>query len=134
MSDSPIGLIGVGLLGTALAERMIGGGLTLVGFDPRLEQLARLEQLGGRLGGRAAEIAAACQTIVLALPDSAVVAAALGQIGNRLRSGILLIDSTTGDPDESTQLAADLRSRGVGYVDATLAGSSEQVRRGAATV
>jgi 3-hydroxyisobutyrate dehydrogenase-like beta-hydroxyacid dehydrogenase len=35
MGDSPIGLIGVGLLGTALAERMLAAGLVVVGFDRR---------------------------------------------------------------------------------------------------
>jgi 3-hydroxyisobutyrate dehydrogenase-like beta-hydroxyacid dehydrogenase len=62
------------------------------------------------------------------------VAAVIQQFDRGLRSGRLLIDATTGDPDEVAKLAAELGSRGVGYVDATLAGSSEQVRRGEATV
>jgi len=134
MSDSPIGLIGVGLLGTALAERMLGGGLSVLGYDHRPAQLDQLEQPGGKRVASAIDIAKACETIVLCLPDSAVVAAVVEQIGTRLRAGMLLIDATTGDPEESQSLATRLSSGGVGYVDATLAGSSEQVRRGEATV
>jgi 3-hydroxyisobutyrate dehydrogenase-like beta-hydroxyacid dehydrogenase len=134
MSKTPIGLIGVGLLGTALAERMLGGGLAVLGFDQRPAQLDRLAQLGGRRAASAGDVAGACNLIVLCLPDSAVVAAVVGEIGDRLRPGALLIDATTGDPDDSAVLAKALRSRGVGYVDATLAGSSDQVRCGEATV
>jgi 3-hydroxyisobutyrate dehydrogenase-like beta-hydroxyacid dehydrogenase len=133
MSDSPIGLIGVGLLGTALAERMLACGNAVLGYDPRPEQLDRLELLGGRRASGVAEIAAA-EKIVLCLPDSAVVASVLREIGDRLQPGTLLIDATTGHPDATAALAGRLRSRGIGYVDATLAGSSEQLRRGEATV
>ena len=54
--------------------------------------------------------------------------------GDTLRPGTLLIDATTGDPDETAALAGGLAARGIGYVDATIAGSSEQVRRGEASV
>lgn len=134
MSESPIGLIGVGLLGTALAEQMLGGGFSVLGFDPNPTQLDRLELSHGRRAANASEVAANCQTIVLCLPDSRVVAAVLEEIAGALRAGTLLIDATTGDPEQTTALAERLRGRGVGYVDATLAGSSEQVRQGAATV
>ena len=49
-----VGLIGVGLLGAALAERLTGGGFDVLGYDVaagRREALARL-------GARAAAIAA----------------------------------------------------------------------------
>ncbi len=134
MTKSPIGLIGVGLLGTALAERMLAAGLAVVGFDQEPAQLDRLEQLGGRRAGSAAAAARDCETIVLCLPDSNIVAGVVEQNAQWLRPGTLLIDATTGDPDQTAILAARLHSRGVGYVDATLAGSSEQVRRGEATV
>jgi 3-hydroxyisobutyrate dehydrogenase len=134
MSPSPIGLIGVGLLGTALAERMLAGGLAVLGYDQRAEQFHRLQQLGGRAAEASASVAATCEAIVLCLPDSTIVRAVVHELGERLRPGTLLIDATTGDPDATAALAEQLASRGIGYVDATLAGSSEQVRQGTATV
>src|SRR5262245_11063183 len=134
MSKSPIGLIGVGLLGTALAERMIRGGSCVLGYDLRPAQLHALAGAGGQQASSAAEVAAKCEVVVLCLPDSLVVAAAIAQIDEALRPGMLLLDATTGDPDQTAALAERLKSRGVGYVDATIAGSSEQVRAGEATV
>ena len=131
MGKSPIGLIGVGLLGTALAERMAAAGLPLMGFDLDPSRAARLKELGGQFAATPREIAAACEQIVLCLPDSAVVATVVDELSAALAPGALLIDATTGDPNETTALARLLAQRGVGYVDATIAGSSEATVAGA---
>jgi 3-hydroxyisobutyrate dehydrogenase len=134
MSDSPIGLIGVGLLGTALAERMVAAGLAVLAFDIRPSQATRLRDLGGHAAGSMGEVGDSCSSIVLCLPDSNVVKEVVNQLGDRLASGKLLIDATTGNPDETVALAQELADRGVGYIDATIAGSSAQVRSGEAVV
>src|SRR6187401_1641041 len=130
MGDSPIGLIGVGLLGTALAERMLGGGLSVLGFDREVRQCERLRVLGGNAANDAAALAERCGVIVLCLPDSEIVAAVMDSITGKLHPGTLVIDATTGDPEATVKLAARMAEREVGYVDATIAGSSEQARRG----
>jgi 3-hydroxyisobutyrate dehydrogenase and related beta-hydroxyacid dehydrogenases len=129
MSQSPIGLVGVGLLGTALAERMIAAGNSLLAFDISHERLKPFHAAAS-----AADVAAKCQTVVFCLPDSRMVRSMIESLTDQLRSAALLIDATTGDPDDTAQLATALRQRGVGYVDATIAGSSDQVRRGEAVV
>src|SRR5262245_28871498 len=134
MSDSPIGLIGVGLLGTALAERMLAAGLPVMGFDLEAARVEGLLGLGGRTAPAVADVAAGCETMVLCLPDSQIVAEVVDQLGNQLRAGTLLIDATTGDPEQTAELAERLAQRRIAYIDATIAGSSEQVRRGGATV
>jgi 3-hydroxyisobutyrate dehydrogenase len=134
MSKSPIGLIGLGLLGSALAERMIAAGLEIIGFDLQATQMERLSERGGRLASSAKAVAGECDSIVLCLPDSAVVQQVVAELDVQLRPSRLIIDATTGDPDQTAALAQRLTARGVGYVDATIAGSSEQVRRGEATV
>ena len=134
MSESPIGLIGAGLLGSALAERILAAGLALVGFDREPACGERLRAIGGRFASSAADVAAVCDQIVLCLPDSRVVAETIDDLGSRLSAGKLVIDATTGDPDDTIAIAEQLSSRRVGYVDATIAGSSEQARRGEAVV
>src|SRR5262245_34683470 len=134
MQNSPIGLIGVGLLGTALAERMLAGGFSVLGYDLQPPQLDRFRQLGGTPAKDVHQIAGECERIVLCLPDSLVVRSVLDGMKTTLRTGALLIDATTGEPDDTERLARQLNSQGIGYLDATIAGSSEQVRRGEAVV
>ncbi|HEX5104825.1 MAG TPA: NAD(P)-dependent oxidoreductase [Pirellulaceae bacterium] len=134
MANSPIGLIGCGLLGSALAERMMAGGLPLVGFDRDLAASDRLRQLGAEPVASAVEVARTAAAIVLCLPDSHVVVAVVDQLAAALKPGALLIDATTGDPDRTAALADRLSASGIGYIDATIAGSSDQARRGEAVV
>src|SRR6184192_3846809 len=134
MVDSPIGLIGVGLLGAALAERMLAAGFDVLGHDLSPAAGDRLRALGGRFAISAQELADSCATMVLCLPDSNVVEAVMNELADRFPESALVIDATTGDPDQTEAIARGLSLRGIGYVDATIAGSSEQVRRGDATV
>ena len=129
MNDSPIGLVGIGLLGAALGERMQAARHDVVGFDLNP---ARLKSFFPAASAR--EVASRCLTIVLCLPDSHVVAAVIAELAEQLATGSMVIDATTGDPDDTIRMAAMLRERGVGHVDAAIVGSSEQARRGEAVV
>jgi 3-hydroxyisobutyrate dehydrogenase-like beta-hydroxyacid dehydrogenase len=113
---------------------MLAHGLAVHGFDLDAERLTQLKELGGQPHTRAAGVAVECETIVLCLPDSAVVASVIDELGAAIGHQSLLIDTTTGDPEKTVQLAARLHQRGVAYVDATIAGSSEQARRGEAVI
>ena len=123
-----VALIGVGLVGSALAERFRLGGLWVVGYDRRPECLAGLTSVAS-----AAEAAQSAPVVVLSLPDSDVVAAVIDEIGPAL-AGRTVMDTTTGDPDRTAGLGGRLKAVGVNYVDATIAGSSRQVRDGAVVV
>lgn len=124
-----VGVVGLGLMGTALAERFVAGGLRVVGHDVRAECRDRLTGLAGEAAGSAREVFAAAPVVVLSLPDSDVVAAVLGGVGE-LPPGTRVIDTTTGDPDATADLGRRLADRGVEYLDATVTGSSAVARRG----
>ncbi|MFO0880811.1 MAG: NAD(P)-dependent oxidoreductase [Gemmataceae bacterium] len=126
----PVGLIGVGLLGQALAERLLGGGFAVVGFDVDPTRRTALAQLGGQAVASAAEVTGQCRRVVLSLPDSDVVLQVMDGLTETLQPGTLLLDTTTGDPDTMAALAGRLATRGVSYLDTCVVGSSEQARRG----
>jgi 3-hydroxyisobutyrate dehydrogenase-like beta-hydroxyacid dehydrogenase len=128
------GLIGIGLLGSALAERLIGAKLPLAGYDVDPAGGARLRGLGGRSLESALAVARACRRILLSLPTSAIARAVVEEIEPALQPGAIIIDTTTGDPHEMVAMGARLSKRGVGYVDATVGGSSRQVRAGEAII
>lgn len=129
-----VGLIGLGLLGSALAERLLAAGYGVLGYDLFAERRDELIAAGGRTADAAVDVARACDVVVLSLPDADVVANVFVQIQPALRSGLLVIDTTTGDPAASATIGARLAGQGVGFLDATIAGSSAQVRDGQAIV
>ncbi len=127
---SKVGVIGLGLLGTALAHRFLSSRNRVLGYDLSVERRMALESAGGRAADSALEVAEHCDTIVLSLPDADIVAGVIDSIEPALRAGQLIVDTTTGEPLETELLGARLARRGVDFLDATIAGSSVQVYDG----
>lgn len=128
-----IGMIGLGLLGSALAERFVRNRYRISGFDLNENARERLALCGGNPSASNTNVFAATNVIVLCLPDSHVVDKVLQDV-EPLLAGKRLVDTTTGDPDATAALSQWLAQRGATYVDATIAGSSQQVRDGEAIV
>lgn len=129
-SPSPIGLVGLGLIGTAIAERLLGADLSVLGWDIDPERRAALQARGAGVAQSGNEIFSRCRRIVLSLPSHREVAEVIAMAGPALTGGMTLIDTTTGDPALTEELARGLCARGVNYLDATISGSSAQVRAG----
>jgi 3-hydroxyisobutyrate dehydrogenase-like beta-hydroxyacid dehydrogenase len=123
-----VGMVGLGLLGTALAERFLRSGWTVTGYDLNSERLTALAQLGGRPTAKLRETLADADRLVLCLPTSVEVEAVLAALGPLMAAGLLIVDTTTGDPERTATLGVALAARGVHYLDAAVSGSSEQVR------
>ncbi len=129
-----VGVIGLGLLGTALAERLLEAGFSVFGYDVDTVRGEHLRRIGGTLAGDARELCDRCDLILLSLPTSDVVASVIEQVADSLRAGATIIDTTTGDPQQMIAIGQSLASRGTSYLEANVAGSSSQARDGAATI
>jgi len=128
-----IGLIGLGLVGSALTERFTSAGFEVVGYDIDRSRFEFLNNFNIEPANSPVEVAENCQRIVLSLPDSDVVKDVVqGSKGivNGAISGTVIIDTTTGDPVSTVELSERLHCREIDYIDSTIVGSSEQVRSG----
>ncbi|MFH1718101.1 MAG: NAD(P)-dependent oxidoreductase [Planctomycetota bacterium] len=126
-----IGLVGLGLVGTAMAESLLARQFDVIGFDISPERLAHLEKLGGTPAASPAELADRVEHVVLSLPDTNAVEQVVEGDGGLLEASRLpayIIDTTTGDPERTMELAGRLAQKGICFLDATISGSSEQVR------
>jgi 3-hydroxyisobutyrate dehydrogenase-like beta-hydroxyacid dehydrogenase len=126
----PIGLIGLGLVGGALAERLRRASFSIAGFDVDAARRRAFKKLGGHPVESTAEVFAACDCVLLSLPNSDVVGSVLREAAPQLRRGLRIIDTTTGEPEATARLGAKLARRGVRYLDATMVGSSAQIGAG----
>lgn len=135
MSANTTGIIGLGLMGRAMAERLRGAGFELLGWDrdgERVEDLVRNGQGRGAAGED--EVFRECSRIILSLPDSDVVNRVLRNGARVLQAGQIIIDTSTGDPPSAESLGAALHKQGAHYLDATVSGSSVQVADGSAVL
>ena len=114
-----VGLIGLGLVGTAIAERVESAGYELIAYDID----------ASRSRTAAVEDAACAPVVFLSLPHSTAVGEVLDRVEPVLQRGQIVVDTSTGDPEEAIRFAARLASRGVAFIDAAIAGSSQQLRQ-----
>ena len=126
-----IGVIGLGLMGTALTERLLGHGYRVAVWNRTREKAAPLL---GRGAVWSDNPMAGCQRAILSLYNTEAVEQVLGQMQGGLHEGLIILDTTTGEPIQTAALGARLATQGVRYLDAPISGSSEQTRRGEATV
>jgi len=89
----PIGLIGLGLMGTALAERFLEHGCSVVVWQRTREKAAPLL---AREAESAENPFAACPRVILSLYTTEVVTEVLDHLENGLRRGQIILDTTTG--------------------------------------
>ncbi|MBU0611142.1 MAG: NAD(P)-dependent oxidoreductase [Armatimonadetes bacterium] len=135
MTQRTVGLIGLGLAGNAIARRLIAQGVSVTGYDLAASASAAAAQIGVFLAADAATLARAQPVLLLSLPDSDVVKRLLWDDGlaDALRPGALILDLTTGRPQDAADNAGRLAERHVRFVDVTLSGSSEDIAAGRAT-
>jgi putative dehydrogenase len=134
MTDrNPVGLIGVGLLGQALAHRLLGAGFEVMGFDVDPAKNAKLAELGGRVAVSIEDIAKRCAPVVLAVfstdqVEQVIEGELLPVLGER--SGRIVLCASTCDPDRIAALGERVAARGLRLLESPVSGASGQVSRG----
>ncbi|HUO65647.1 MAG TPA: NAD(P)-dependent oxidoreductase [Terriglobales bacterium] len=132
-----IALIGMGLLGSALAENLIKAGFTVRGYDTAPLRMRQHAERGGVPARSPADAARGVSVVMTCLMTADIVREVLlgpdGALGSA-PPGLVVIDNSTIHPDASAALAADLSQRGFPMLDAPIGGSSGQARRREAPV
>jgi 3-hydroxyisobutyrate dehydrogenase-like beta-hydroxyacid dehydrogenase len=135
MSEKPVvGFVGVGLMGWGMAKNAVEKGYPLrVVAHRKREAVDDLVARGARECASLAEMAAEAEIIVLCVTGSPEVEAAVGEIAPAARTGLVIVDSSTSEPDVTARLAGTLAERGVTLVDAPLSRTPKHTWDGEAT-
>ena len=139
--DQCVGIVGLGLVGTALAKRLKAAGYQCIGFDVRVEAMRVFEAAGFKASASVGSMLHLTNTLVMAVFDTSGVLAVVEQILQQRKiqvqttpSVITLIDCSTGDPVKLAELARQLSEEDIQFIEAPLSGSSVQIEHGQATL
>ncbi|MGY4475747.1 NAD(P)-dependent oxidoreductase [Bradyrhizobium sp. USDA 3364] len=130
--ETPVGMIGLGLMGSALSARLIDAGIGVIGFDIDAAKTDGLRASGAEFAAFAADVAARCRTIVIAVYDATQVKRLLPDLANAAQPP-LVICTTTCAPDEITVIAEFAARSHLAFIEAPISGTSTEVRAGTAT-
>ena len=129
--NKPIGVIGLGLLGSAIAERLLDHGYAVQVQNRTREKARPLIERGAVWSDNPF---VECDRVIISLYTSDIVAKVIERLEEGLHEGQILIDTTTGTPSDAESLALRLEASGVHYLDAPVSGSSEQAKKGQVTI
>jgi 3-hydroxyisobutyrate dehydrogenase-like beta-hydroxyacid dehydrogenase len=120
------GIIGVGIMGSAIARNLIAAGLPVIGFDLAPERQKELAAMGGTAARTAAEVASSAEIILTSLPSIAALDETAAAIGSAARRGTIVAELST-LPIEVKQRSHDaLAAAGITLLDCPLSGTGAQ--------
>ena len=129
--DKTVGLIGLGLVGEALARRLIEARYRVIGYDIDAARVERFEGYGGAPARTIAAVARQARRVLIAVFNTGQVADVIEGPGGLIESGGALASvHSTCDPEPLAALAARAAERGFGLLEVPLSGSSVQIRHG----
>lgn len=131
MSET-VGLIGLGNAGLALAQP-INGKFKVVGYDldETRQQMARAA--GVTVARDAREVAAACSTLMLCLPNPAISRAVLDKLDPKTLNGRLIIENSTVGPDDIEALLKIAERGGAAVMESAILGGVQKLSAGKGT-
>jgi 3-hydroxyisobutyrate dehydrogenase-like beta-hydroxyacid dehydrogenase len=122
---TPVGVIGLGIMGSAMAANLVRAGFEVQGYDPVAARRAALRKAGGRPARSAAEVLSRALIVISSLPSAAALHAVAGEV--RRKGGIIIETSTL--PIEDKLRARDvLRRKGITLLDCPLSGTGAQAK------
>jgi 3-hydroxyisobutyrate dehydrogenase-like beta-hydroxyacid dehydrogenase len=125
-----IGIAGLGLLGSALAHRLIQAGYSPKGYDIDPDKIAALAKAGG-IAATLDEVAH-CDVVMLAVFDTSQVEDVVTNAVLPALTGVpkIVLCASTCDPDRIAALSETVSAHGLTLVETPVSGSSAQVRKG----
>ena len=131
-----VGVIGLGIMGSAMAANVVKAGFQVLGYDPVAAARTRLKKSGGTPCASIAEVARQCSRIVLSLPSEAaldqvcaelVASKVNGHVKGHLKG--LVVAETSTLPEAAKKRAYNvLHKHGITLLDCPLSGTGAQAR------
>ena len=125
-----VAFLGTGLLGSAMAERMLAQGDSVTVWNRTESKAQALQPLGAVVAPTAGEAAAGADQVHVALTDDAAVDAIMAEIMPRLRRGAVVMDHSTTSPVITKQRMARLGQSRVSFLHAPVFMSPQMCRDG----
>jgi len=132
-SKNPVGVLGLGIMGSAIARNLVSKGHTVVGFDPDAARRQEATSLGVSMCQNSVEVSKLCEIVLLSLPDSSALddsVSAIVQEPDLHNAGRILVELSTLDIESKTRNRDRLADVGLGLLDCPISGTGAQALTG----
>jgi 3-hydroxyisobutyrate dehydrogenase len=132
-SQHRVALLGLGLMGSGMARRLLGAGFPLTVYNRTADKAAPLVAEGARLAASPREAAAGADIFVSMVADDVASRSLwLGERGalDTMAKGSIVIESSTVSPAWISELADAAKGKGIDVLDAPVTGSRTHAASG----
>jgi 3-hydroxyisobutyrate dehydrogenase len=129
-----VGLLGLGLMGSAMARRLLDQGFPVVVWDRSPEKVQTLESAGAEPAEHAQDVVREVDLVITMLPTAEVVLEVVEPLLEDWPQPTLWVQMSSVGANEADQLTWTAKSHGVTLIDAPVSGSTRPAREGQLTV
>jgi 3-hydroxyisobutyrate dehydrogenase-like beta-hydroxyacid dehydrogenase len=125
-----VGLIGLGNMGTAIAERLLDAGFDLVVSNRTREKAEALAARGAVVASTPEDLVERVDVVLTSLAHDEAFEAVAASVVSASRPGTVLVDMSTVSPAASARVASRAEAASVSYLRAPVSGNPSVVRAG----
>ena len=126
MAKSSVGMLGLGIMGSAIAANLMKRGFRVVGYDPLETCRRRHTRAGGVVAKNAEEVASSAAILITSLPS----AKALDSISKAVSGRRIVVETSTLPLADKERARKILAAKGATLLDCPLSGTGAQARVG----
>ena len=125
-----MGLVGLGIMGAAIAGQLLSSGFQVIGYDIDSSKCADLVRIGGRVASSVDDLARRVGCVVMSLATVEAFEQVVHELAEAAPRGLLAIDTSTLPLAVKQAGRAELDRVGAALLDAPLSGTGQQARTG----
>jgi L-threonate 2-dehydrogenase len=135
-----IGIIGLGIMGGAMAEALIGADYRVCGYDVHPAARQRLKRADGRALSTCAAVASSTDVVITSLPSVAALDDVVEKIvplsgtKRKSKSRLVVIETSTLPIPDKERALRRLQRVGVTVLDCPISGTAQRMKEGAWTI
>ena len=128
MDSKPIGMVGLGIMGSAMSSNLMRSGFKVNGYDVLPRRREEHRKSGGSVARSCRDIAKGCDIIVTSLPSSDALLDTASELAKSARATQIVIETSTLPIPVKEEARKRLAARGTILLDCTLSGTGAQAR------
>jgi 3-hydroxyisobutyrate dehydrogenase len=131
---SRVGLLGAGLMGSAMAHRLLNEGIGIIAWDRQPGHVEALGQRGAEVASSAPEVVTGAEVVITMLPTADIVLSVVEPLLAQWPEDTIWLQMSSVGAAESDELARAAAERGVILFDAPVSGSTHPAEEGKLTI
>lgn len=129
-----VGLLGLGLMGSAMAQRLLDQGIDVIAWDRNAEHVRDLEGRGGEPAHTPADVVHRAEVVITMLPTAEVILDLVGPLLDDWPADTIWLQMSSVGAAEADQLTQVATAHSVTLVDAPVSGSTHPAQEGQLTI